>query len=103
MFQLWYNKCGRKTRYLATLETVAFAYMAYKRLGEREWGISPSGERIYVVGYCKCKSKVLLCESEFKEMLNNISWMIERPTIKSIFQKSIRIPKIKVEWSKVGD
>lgn len=70
--------------------------MSYKSLGEMEWGRSPNGERIFVVGYCKCKQKALLCESEFKELLVNAYWLLEKPTLKKFLVKRLRIPKIRV-------
>ena len=48
--------------------------------GEYEWGRSPSGERIYVVGFCRCGKKCLLCETEFNTMLHNVGWEITHCT-----------------------
>ncbi len=70
--------------------------MGYKKLGEMEWGISPSGERIFVVGYADKKGKVLLCESELRELLTNAYWLLEKPTFRKFLIKKLRIPKIKV-------
>ena len=86
-------------------------YMSFQKLGAEakfrdpktgnyEWGRSPSGERIYVVGYCNCGNKCLLCESEFKEMLYNIHFAITDYSLKEFIVRkyNIRVPKIKIEF-----
>lgn len=90
--------------------------MAYQKLGglakfrnpnngEYEWGISPSGERIYVAGFCKCGQKCLLCESEFKEMMNNVGWEITRYTFWHFVEKKygMKIPRIHISWNGEGE
>ena len=86
-------------------------FMAFQKLGslasfrnpdngQYEWGISPSGERIYCVGFANKKGKVLLCESEARELVCNLQWLMEKQTLVNFLVKkyNIKIPHLKIEW-----
>lgn len=70
--------------------------MGYKYPGKREWGSSPSGEKIYFITYCQCNSKVLLCESEARLLVNELHWLLEDYSVKGFLTKKFRLPKIKI-------
>lgn len=76
--------------------------MAYKqRLGQREWGRSPSGERIFHTGYChRCQGKAFLCETEFRAMIDDVGWHITDYSFWQFIQKKyhIKLPHLRVEW-----